>query len=66
MQPKYLIILTLPLETNEKTISRCKKDGRVMIFLLFLFIFYFLLFFIIIFVYLVYLFTFVFFCLANR
>ena len=61
MQPKYLTILTLPLEVNDfsLTISRCRKERWSSYDF---FIFYF----IIIFVYLVYLFTFVFIFLANR
>ena len=64
MQPMYLVILTLPLKANEKTISRCRKVRWSSHH--FFIIFYFLIYFIIIFVYLVYLFTFVFICLANR
>ena len=69
MQPKYLVILTLPLKANEPkdhSLFAERRDGRVLIFfyyfyLFFTFYYYFCLFSLFIFV-----FTFIFICLANR
>ena len=41
MQPKYLVILTLPVKANAKTLAAKRRDGRVTIFLLCMFKFLF-------------------------